>query len=65
MTADPRHKDSLLYPTGHREKCEELAREIVDSWDMNTLCQWAVEQMADSFELNRESSLIGCLFFFG
>lgn len=41
-----------MKPKNTEENCERLAREVVDSWDMDTLVSFAIEQLQMNYMLN-------------
>lgn len=42
-------------PVKHTEEnIEKLSRNIVDSWDMDTLLNYAIERLSDFYKKNKE-----------
>jgi len=47
------------------EKLEQLARNIVDSWDMDTTIEYCVTNLCEYFKLNPDEAKAEALFFEG
>ncbi len=37
------------------EQCEALAEIVVEAWELDTLIQWAVEQLTEHYKKDREA----------